>query len=251
MRYRQAPQIVFEELGYNQTRKEDQADRKEANTINLSVRKTDINYYLYLIDMEFIIHNIQFEIERPFDFDKLEDSEKPVAKYPNHYLGKVIGKMRNQLSLNRTKRGCEEHVPNCVMRNDDGIALIRIHKTEKITLYDLPESTGNELGECVEKNENSFPMSFVIVDYRDGKCQVAIEKSKNWDGRTETIKNSLQNCFNRSELLKSLGIQVNIKEKTIATKFEEFIDQRIIDHEDRIETVTFEFPYPKVRIFYK
>lgn len=49
MRYRQAPQIVFEELGYNQTRKEDQADRKEANTINLSVRKTDINYYLYLI----------------------------------------------------------------------------------------------------------------------------------------------------------------------------------------------------------
>ena len=242
MRYRQAPQIVFEELGYNQTRKEDQADRKEANTINLSVRKTDINYYLYLIDMEFIIHNIQFEIERPFDFDKLEDSEKPVAKYPNHYLGKVIGKMRNQLSLNRTKRGCEEHVPNCVMRNDDGIALIRIHKTEKITLYDLPESTGNELGECVEKNENSFPMSFVIVDYRDGKCQVAIEKSKNWDGRTETIKNSLQNCFNRSELLKSLGIQVNIKEKTIATKFEEFIDQRIIDHEDRIETVTFEFP---------
>lgn len=49
MRYRQAPQIVFEELGYNQTRKEDQADRKEANTINLSVRKTDINYYYTLL----------------------------------------------------------------------------------------------------------------------------------------------------------------------------------------------------------
>lgn len=192
--------------------------------------------------MEYIIHNIQFEVEQRLDFDELEDPEKPVAKYPNYYLGKVIGKMRNQLSLSRTKRGSEEPVPNCVQRNDGGIALIRVHKTEEVTLYNLPENTGNELGECVVKNENSFPWSFVIVDYRDGKCQVAIEKSKNWDGRTETIKNSLQNCFNRSSLFKSLGIQVNIKEKTIATKFEEFIDQRIIDHGDLIETVTIEFP---------
>ena len=48
--------------------------------------------------------------------------------------------------------------------------------------------------------------------------------------------------------LRNLGIKVeNVKEKTIATKVTEFIDERIIDEGDTIESFTFEYPNLKRR----
>ncbi len=40
---------------------------------------------------EYIIHNVLFDINRKLDFDGDEETDKPIDKYPNHYLGKVIG----------------------------------------------------------------------------------------------------------------------------------------------------------------
>ena len=47
-----------------------------------------------LIQMsEFIIHNVLFDVtNRMCDFNGDEEQEKPVYEYPNHYLGKIIGK---------------------------------------------------------------------------------------------------------------------------------------------------------------
>ena len=95
---------------------------------------------------EYIIHNVIFDVNRKLDFNGDEEQEKPIDKYPNHYLGKIIGKRGQELSLYRKRRGNDdEHVPNCVLRNECGIALIRIHNKENFTLYDLPESAGNEV----------------------------------------------------------------------------------------------------------
>ena len=42
---------------------------------------------------EFIIHNVLFDVaNRMCDFNGDEEQEKPVYEYPNHYLGKIIGK---------------------------------------------------------------------------------------------------------------------------------------------------------------
>ena len=75
---------------------------------------------------EYIIHNIGLTVVPQFDFDENEEKDKPVSLFPNFYLGKIIGKKGSELSINRTRRGeGEEHIPNCVLRNENGIALIR------------------------------------------------------------------------------------------------------------------------------
>lgn len=193
---------------------------------------------------EYIIHNVLFDINRKLDFDGDEETDKPIDKYPNHYLGKVIGPRGNELAILRKRRASgEEHVPNCVLRNENGIALIRIHNKENYTLYDLPERTEGDVKECVGVSQSSYPFAYVVVDYREDRCQIAIEKTSNWDSKTDTIRNCLQEFFGQNPFLSNLGINVEaVREKTIATKFAEFIDERIMDDGDIIESFTFEYP---------
>jgi len=190
---------------------------------------------------DYIIHNIDFTVNPRLDFDHLEDADKPVSTFPNYYLGKIIGEKGEKLQLKRTRRGIgEEHVPNCVLRNEDGIALIRIHNKEDITIFELPENTQNDVGDCVGVQQSSYPFAYVVIDYRDDRCQLAIEKDSSWDSKTSTIKNCLEKYFN-DELHESMGITTSLQEKTERKDFEEFIDQRTIDHGDLIESFTFEF----------
>lgn len=190
---------------------------------------------------DYIIHNIGLTVLPRLDFNNLVDPDKPVLSFPNYYLGKLIGAKGTELELQRTRRGGgEEHVPNCVLRNDGGIALIRIHNRENLTIYDLPESTGDEVEDCVGVPQQSYPFAYAVVDYRDGRCQLAIEKSTSWDSKTNTIRICLENFFNE-KLSRSMGIETILKEKPVKTTFEEFIDQRTIDHGDVIESFTFEY----------
>lgn len=190
---------------------------------------------------DYIIHNIGITVTPQLDFDQFVESEKPVDKYPNYYLGKIIGGRGKELDLNRTRRGGgEEHVPNCVIRNEDGIALVRIHNREDITIYDLPDNSENEAQDCIGVPQSNYPFGYVVIDYRDGKCQLAIEKTSSWDNKTVTVRNCLENFFN-DKLSNSIGVETSLKEKTISTKFEDFIDQRTIDHGDVIESFTFQY----------
>lgn len=191
---------------------------------------------------DYIIHNIGLTVPSPkLDLFGLEEEDKPVGKYPNYYLGKIIGGVGNELKLNRTRQGeGKEHVPNCVLRNEDGISLIRIHNKENYTIYDLPENKGNEVKDCIGVPKSSYPFGYVVVDYRDGKCQLAIEKTSAWDSKTVTIRNCLEKFF-IEQLADSLGIFTTLTEKTDRKNFEEFIDQRTIDHGDVIESFTFQY----------
>ena len=187
---------------------------------------------------DYIIHNIGLTVSPQLDFGQQEEADKSVARFPNYYLGKIIGEKGNELSLNRTRRGSgEEHVPNCVLRNEEGIALIRIHNKEDLVIVNLPEDA---VEDCDVEPKSSYPFAYVVVDYRDGKCQLAIEKTSAWDSKTTTIRNCFESFFNE-KLSDSLGITTNLKEKTESTEFEQFIDERTIDHGDVIESFTFQY----------
>jgi hypothetical protein len=190
---------------------------------------------------DYIIHNIGLTVTPKLDLYELVEQDKPVNKFPNYYLGKIIGGVGNQLDLNRTRQnGGKEHVPNYVLRNEDGIALIRIHNKENYTQYYLPEKKGNEVKDCIGVPISSYPFGYVVVDFRDGRCQLAIEKTSAWDSKTVTIRYCLENFFNE-KLSENLGITTTIKEKKERKDFEKFIDQRTIDHGDIIESFTFEY----------
>ena len=190
---------------------------------------------------DYIIHNINLTVTPKFDFDGLLEQDKPADKFPNYYVGKVIGEKGIELNLKRPRKGGEEeHVPNLVLRNEDGIALIRIHNKEDLTIVNLPDNAEKEVGDCDVESRSSYPFGYVVVDYRDGKCQLAIEKTSAWESKTVTIRNSLEDFFN-DKLSNSLGISTELEEKNEIKDFERFVDQRTIDHGDVIESFTFEY----------
>jgi len=190
---------------------------------------------------DYIIHNIDLVVSPRFDFNGMLEDDKPVAKYPNYYLGKVIGNKGNELNMFRPRRGeAEEHVPNRVLRNENGIALIRVHNKENLTMYNLPDSKENEQIDCVGVPAHNYPFGYVVVDYRDGKCQVAIEKTSAWDSKTVTVRNSLEAFFN-FKLTEPLGIKIALVEKKESTQYERFIDDRTNTHGDVIESFTVQY----------
>lgn len=190
---------------------------------------------------DYIIHNFHPVVVNPkLDLFKLQEPDKPVGKFSNYYVGKLIGNVGNELDLFRTRQNSgKEHVPNCVLRNEDGIALIRIHNKENVKIVNLPEDTNSDKN-CNIESKSSYPFGYVVVDYRDDKCQIAIEKASAWDSKTVTIKCCLEKFFN-DQLEDSLGITTTITEKTTKKDFEKFIDQRTIDHGDVIESFTFQY----------
>ena len=193
---------------------------------------------------DYIIHNIEIEVDPKLDFNNDINTDKPVETNPNYYIGKAIGEKGSKLNLYRPRRGQDkEEVPNWVLRNENGIALIRIHNKENYKLYDLQENSESVVKDCVRFNQNSYPFGYVIIDYRDGRCQIAIEKTSSWDGKTETICNSIQEFFAYNKYLCGLGITVkSIEKKTIAIEFSKFIDKRTVDHGDVLESFTFKLP---------
>lgn len=189
---------------------------------------------------DYILHNIGLTVNSQLKLFSDEEPDKPVNKYPNYYIGKAIGDTGNQLELYRTRQNNgKEFVPNCVLRNEGGIALIRIHNKEDVKIVSLPEDAKSDKN-CNVESKSSYPFGYVVVDYRDGKCQLAIEKTPDWDGKTVTMKCCLENFFN-DQLVDSLGITTSLTEKTIKKDFEKFIDQQTIDHGDVIESFTFQY----------
>lgn len=201
---------------------------------------------------EYIIHNIDIVVTRKIDFDGFEEPDKPTDVCPNYYIGKLIGPKGTDLKLFRTRQGGkEEYVPNVVLRNEGGIALIRVHNKELYEIFDLPDSTSEEVKECVGVPKESYPYSYVVVDYRDDRCQIAIEKSSVWDSKTTTIRNFLEKYF-QSDIFTLRGFEITVKEKSIPTQFEKFIDEQTIDNGDVIESFTFKYvdvsKHPTARI---
>lgn len=190
---------------------------------------------------EYIIHNIDIVVNREIDFDGFEEPDKPTDSCPNYYIEKLITQMGTEIQLFRARQGGkEEFVPNYVLRNDGGIILIRVHNKEEYEIYDLPVKSPSDSQDCIGVPTESYPYSYVVIDLRDGKCQIAIEKSSVWDSKTTTIRNGLDKFF-QNEAFSMRGFNIHISEKSIPTQFESFLDKKVKDEGDAIESFTFKY----------
>lgn len=189
----------------------------------------------------YTLHNILFIGDPRADFDGIQEPDKPVRKYPGFYLGRLIGPRGNELKLLRTRQGKgDEHVPNRVLRNDGGIAVIRVHNVEHVMLTRLAAQDIEQLNECRTDEETSYPFCYVVLDCRHGKCQLAIEHSSSWGGETNTLRHCLEKCFD-SYFKLHFDMKVEVREKMIATQCEQFIDHRIYECNDWPEAFAFQY----------
>lgn len=194
---------------------------------------------------DYVMCNIGLTIQRQKKLFTEEDPGKPIEEFPEYYFGKLVGNAGRKLPLRRQRKGSgEEDVVNCVLRNTGDIALIRIHNKELVDIVAEDGTSDRDVPGYKTDLMDSYPFSYVVIDYREGKCQIAIEKSPVWDSRTDTIKKMLLNYF-VERMSNNYGVDLTIKEKSEATKFDDFIEKRTVDESDVIESFTFEYPNMK------
>ena len=88
---------------------------------------------------------------------------------------------------------------------------------------------------------DSHPGSYIIIDNRDGVCQIAIEKNSAFNNDTDKVAKSLCRAFNSK--LADYHLKMNVKKKWQAAQFKEIVKKRILSG-DYVKKIIWEFPNP-------
>lgn len=94
----------------------------------------------------------------------------------------------------------------------------------------------------VRNTLESHPGSYVIIDNRPNVCQIAIEENSAFDADTDKVVMYLARSFNYH--LSTYGLKMIIRRKWQAGEFKRVIRERILNHNDAVRKVVWEFPNP-------
>lgn len=95
-----------------------------------------------------------------------------------------------------------------------------------------------------EHMEDNEPFCAVVIDHRSGYEQIAIEhKSNVFEGKTDKIRDLLQEAFNRT--FREGGFEIVIKRKIQVTDFWNMVSKRVNDAKDTIKKIVLDFPDPE------
>lgn len=134
----------------------------------------------------------------------------------------IIGKKKNQ---DRTLKSLKhtEH---------DGVFTMVLCNTKDITQYEGHDKFPLE----------SHPGSFIIIDNRPDVCQIAIERNSAFDSNTDKVIKYIKRSF--KEYLSDYGLKIIIKRKFEAKVFKERVMERLMNHNDHVKQIVWEFPNP-------
>jgi hypothetical protein len=93
-----------------------------------------------------------------------------------------------------------------------------------------------------ELKESSYPFCHVVIDNREGVCQMAIEQASAFDGNPDKVRDILQESIQRE--LTEMGIKFEIRPKMKVKNFWEMVEEQRSVKKDVIKKVVFEFPNP-------
>ena len=136
----------------------------------------------------------------------------------------VVGKKRNQ---------------------DQPLKSLRLKGRNEVFTWELCNVKDIAQYEGHERNPlESHPGSYVIIDNRPDVCQIAIEKNSAFDNNTDKVVKYLKRAL--KEHLFEYGLKIVIKRKSQAKKFKDLIRERIVQHNDSVKKVVWEFPNPNM-----
>lgn len=114
---------------------------------------------------------------------------------------------------------------------------------EGVFAWELCNEKDKTLLEGHEKNPvTEHPGCYVIVDSRPDVCQIAIEKNNAFGPDTDKVVKYLRRAFGAH--LFEYGLKMVIKRKWQAANFKDIIRERIIEQNDIVKKVVWEFPNP-------
>ena len=148
-----------------------------------------------------------------------------------------------ELKIFRTKYdGTADVYPNYIWQWDTYVYLIRLSNRQLMKLVQLQENPQGGAPKCVESKIESNPYCYVIIDLREDRCQLAIEKSSAWKSDPDVVRNVLQETFTFRMIDDKL--EVDLDAKMQPTKIWEYCRHRVRDLQDPIMRVSLELENP-------
>lgn len=140
----------------------------------------------------------------------------------------------NQMNLYKMKKHNSEFeiYKNDIFCTHNDITLMTVCKKKDVTIWK----------DYKELKESSYPFCHVVIDNREGVCQMAIEQASAFDGNPDKVRDILQESIQRE--LTEMGIKFEIRPKMKVKNFWEMVEEQRSVKKDVIKKVVFEFPNP-------
>lgn len=161
-----------------------------------------------------------------------QNTGKSVLEEAQTHFAKLLG--GKQMNLYKMKKNNTESdiYKNDIFCTRNGITLMTVCRRKEVSIWK----------EYKELKESSFPFCHVIIDNREGVCQMAIEQATAFDSDSDKVRDILQESIQRE--MTELGIKFEIRPKMKVKKFWEMVEEQRTVKKDVIKQVVFEFPHP-------
>ena len=160
-----------------------------------------------------------------------ESGKSALEEAQTHFAKLLGGKQMNLFQVEK-KSGESKIYKNDIFCTRGGITFMTVCKEKEVSIWK----------EYKELKESSFPFCHVIIDNREGVCQMAIEQAKAFKSDTDKVRDILQESIQRE--LSELGIKFEIRPKMKVKNFWEMVEEQRTVKKDVIKQVVFEFPHP-------
>ena len=150
---------------------------------------------------------------------------------------------RNIPNLVKTKKkGESTRLLNTVLKKDNDILLWQVNNSimKKIWMEDGKDGEGKN--KFAEKDLESVPPCYVMIDNRPDSCLIAIEKNGAWS-KTDKLRDVILETFNNI-LRASYGLEMRIPALISPTEFWDFVHQKI-NEVDYLTKITLDFKNQK------
>lgn len=202
-----------------------------------------------MAQLDFYIYKYHFlktkELSLPFE-EEGADGDSNIAMAEKCF--ESLFDERNIPNLVKTKKkGESTRLLNTVLKKDNDILLWQVNNSimKKIWMEDGKDGEGKN--KFAEKDLESVPPCYVMIDNRPDSCLIAIEKNGAWS-KTDKLRDVILETFNNI-LRASYGLEMRIPALISPTEFWDFVHQKIREG-DYLKKLTLNFNDPEDKSLY-
>lgn len=179
---------------------------------------------------QFVIYKYDFKLGEK-TLLSADTNESALDKAQTHFGKLFDGKQLNLYKMEKNNTESELY-KNDIFCTRNGVTLMTVCNRKEVSIWK----------DYKELKESSYPFCHVIIDNRDGVCQMAIEQASAFERDPDKVRDILQESIQR--VLTELGIVFEIRPKLKVKKFWEMVEEQRTVKKDVVKQVTFEFPNP-------
>lgn len=147
---------------------------------------------------------------------------------------------RTQMKLYQQKENDTEEYENFVMQTLRDVYVLQVNRNLYKTLYENTHQTENGIPKYEARKAKSLPLGHVIIDNREDRHLILIEKGTAWGKVPKALHELLQESLSRL-LYDSYGLDITITAKMQPTEFVDFVNQQCRKNKDVVKRITIDY----------